>query len=514
MATNNTLTSGVLVNEELVGYITMALRILLPVLVLALGLPKASWSWNSGPKYSRSTILANRVPKEEGPVPAELRSLLLVTEDAAPTLFQYPPLPPVSSRSHKDRTERAAPKQSRRRPPEAVPEPILSAPTVEASPLVPPAGPAKQVLTIQGRMNVEGLLNFVAFHPREQQRVFLPEGPPPPPPKPAKALEKAGPTAVTANEEAQIVLRGVIQLKACTGSSVAKQLRQKLTALGIDLSRETFELMITACIKAGDLPAASELLVKMEAAGFAPGNNMLDEVMELYLERRKSQEASKASEALAATMPHEMPRDFASSSTSSHPPAHHYTMPAGPHFAPEGLHRRSLPSRTRAQDTEPAFHVPEEFSTLPQPQPHAAHSEETSPTTRDLARPDAMEGTPLSRLQLSADAAEFVPGGKVGHPVPDAPGGAGLSGMPEEMQWEAFGGQESSFTHENHTGWGTIQETSWSTSTVPYADHAGCYSRYDSSDGMGHGHYGAQYEHYATMEDACPAPDGAGPWAS
>merc|ERR1719352_1843786 len=60
--------------------------------------------------------------------------------------------------------------------------------------------------------------------------------------------------------------------------------------------------MVEACVKAKDLPAASDFLMRMEGAGHAPGNDLLDRVMELYLVHKKEDGAGKDDDNAKATV--------------------------------------------------------------------------------------------------------------------------------------------------------------------------------------------------------------------
>jgi len=76
------------------------------------------------------------------------------------------------------------------------------------------------------------------------------------------------------------------------GSSIALGLHAKLQEQGIDVSTSTFELMVDACLHASDLTTASSFLVSMESGGHAPGNDVLDRVMDFL--HRRTQEGKEA----------------------------------------------------------------------------------------------------------------------------------------------------------------------------------------------------------------------------
>jgi len=160
---------------------------------------------------------------------------------------------------------------------------------------------AQQLLSKEERMNHESLLNFVTFsHKERQQRTFL-HGPDqiPPPPAPT-TLRRPPPTdtrdteamtgeppvppeTLRANTEAQMVLRGLVNPKIGMRSSrVPRGLYYQLTEAGLQVLQPTFSLMVEACVGARDLRGASDLLMKMEAAGHCADSELLDRVMDLY----------------------------------------------------------------------------------------------------------------------------------------------------------------------------------------------------------------------------------------
>jgi len=93
-----------------------------------------------------------------------------------------------------------------------------------------------------------------------------------------------GATEEKANDEAQLVLRGALGLSR---PDVAQDLYDRLMDAGVAISETTFELMIDVCLSSKDLKGASDLLVKMEGAGYTPNSQMLDKVLELYSEKEK-----------------------------------------------------------------------------------------------------------------------------------------------------------------------------------------------------------------------------------
>lgn len=105
-----------------------------------------------------------------------------------------------------------------------------------------------------------------------------------------------GATEEKANDEAQLVLRGALGLMR---PDVAQDLYDRLIDAGVAISQTTFELMIDVCLSSKDLKGASDLLVKMEGAGYTPNSQMLDKVLELYSEQEKGK-AEKAEEDVPA----------------------------------------------------------------------------------------------------------------------------------------------------------------------------------------------------------------------
>jgi len=65
-------------------------------------------------------------------------------------------------------------------------------------------------------------------------------------------------------------------------SRVARGLYYQLTEAGLQVLQPTFSLMVEACVGARDLRGASDLLMKMEAAGHCADSELLDRVMDLY----------------------------------------------------------------------------------------------------------------------------------------------------------------------------------------------------------------------------------------
>lgn len=171
-------------------------------------------------------------------------------------------------------------------------------------------------------MHVESLVNFVAFNRHRPKRYFLFDDPPPPPPRPpppmealAKGLTPKGaarePVTLEraeaqerANAEAQMVLRGALRFSAC-GAGVARGLYVQLLDLKLEVTPATFELMAESCIEANDLQSASDFLMRMEVMGHNPGNQLLDRVMELYLQQKRAQQDDESKGRTDAASPTE-----------------------------------------------------------------------------------------------------------------------------------------------------------------------------------------------------------------
>merc|ERR1719191_2341608 len=80
---------------------------------------------------------------------------------------------------------------------------------------------------------------------------------------------------------------------------LAKDLYEKLGSLKVEVAPATFALMVEACIQAEDLQSASDFLMKMEAAGHALDNTLLDKVMDLYSIHKKKRELRKVIETVS-----------------------------------------------------------------------------------------------------------------------------------------------------------------------------------------------------------------------
>jgi len=283
------------------------------------------WPW-TGPSYSKEVLLRHRkaVHKEDNPCEA-LATLTMVDEQTAPALFQDKSKKERETRreSRKERDEDGDEKRQSRddrrgrkdrsQIDSTAEDPAAENDRKERERLrkAEEAEEARKAGAREKQMHFESLVNFVAFNKYKQQRVFLfdeDSKPPPPPqrspnakpldgPKEAQCLTMAA--AERANVEAQMVLNGALSMQS-TRVSVTDGLYHQLTEMNVEVSPSTFELMVEACIQAKDLPAASDFLMRMEGCGHAPGNHILDHVMELYLHHKKEDGTSAKADALAA----------------------------------------------------------------------------------------------------------------------------------------------------------------------------------------------------------------------
>jgi len=227
-------------------------------------------------------------------VPEAVANILMVDQDTAPALFAEQPKEAKPERERPAKEHR--PEKRKHHAPS----------THEGE-----QGDGVEQAASEEQMHLESLVNFVAFNRREQQRTFLPVAhciPPPPPRKPKPnanqnkdkepTQESPATTAATgrANAEAQMVLRGAARVPS-RGAAIARGLHAQLTDIMIEISATTFELMVDVCIQARDLQCASDFLMRMEASNFAPSNDLLDRVMELYLVHKRNSNSANQSEA-------------------------------------------------------------------------------------------------------------------------------------------------------------------------------------------------------------------------
>jgi len=264
-------------------------RILLPIILFCIyfKLQKGDCTGPTNNSHSREKLLAHRKVCR-GALSLEGK-IVLKDASQAPSLF--------SDRERGDRGERGGGRRgargSRRQPDAPREERGKSksdSPEFDAE-----VGMPVELSPSEYKTHIEPLLNYVAFHRKEPQRIFLPDTTgtaPPPPPPPSRKNDTDGDGAEKANADAQLVLWGAIDLKR---SDVALNLYTQLEEDQVELSAGTFRKLIEACIKANDLKNASDFLLKMETSGHTPDTGLLDRVMELYA-RQKREKETKAAE--------------------------------------------------------------------------------------------------------------------------------------------------------------------------------------------------------------------------
>ena len=117
-----------------------------------------------------------------------------------------------------------------------------------------------------------------------------------------------GSSALQKDEQAQMVLRGALKFGRV---EVANQLYEQLVSTNVDIDAATYTLFVNIAVKGEDLKCASDYLMKMEAAGFAPPAPLLDKVMELYSKHKSAmeKEEQKAATELGANMSASEPAD-------------------------------------------------------------------------------------------------------------------------------------------------------------------------------------------------------------
>jgi len=304
---------------ELATWLIRGLRVILPIVLFLI---YRSWQLPKEEEYpgptthvhSRGKLLARRPQSLEGDAaekPPALGSLCLKDQLQAPDLFQAPTRQLRGAPRRDDRRETRERRNERREVrSRGLEDAVLATEDVEKS-----EGPAKDTSksissALQERMYAESLINYVAFNRKEQQRIFLPDVagmPPPPPPKPrpltqgvtaamsVRTVSNGNPEMLEdvvqkANEDAQLVLRGAINLKC---SSVAKDIYEQLTETEVKISESTFMLMVEVCVLAHDLKSASDFLMKMETTGYCPESHLLDKVMDLYSQQKAEREQEK-----------------------------------------------------------------------------------------------------------------------------------------------------------------------------------------------------------------------------
>lgn len=423
-----------IVPEDAVVAVVWMLRVILPFLLLWVSFgPKLSFPWQHRRRIKRDILLAHRqlVMQEAEQTgagrPPSMTNLMLVDETTAPTLFQKPEDRPPRERgvgggkgAGKNRRDDRRDRGQRTAGGDAVP----AVPTTsEATPVSAPEQLEEEhavetrrleKAAAETRMHVESLVNFAAFSRarRENQRVFLvePGEAPLPPRHPATRHEAPVPqsTADQVNTEAQMILNGTLALGS-RGSNIAKDLFSHLdTEQGVILAPETFELMIQTCVQARDLSASSEFLMRMEAMGKIPSNELIDHVMQLYLERRQeSQDDASPAEKNETVQPEdgdeeeEMPR--------SRPPMPAFAIPD--EYSTEAREKR-LPADSTTLSADAAIFVPSFGPTSTNTATEAAKDSVWSlDSSWEGSASHSSEAALRQRFALSAKAAVFTPSG-------------------------------------------------------------------------------------------------------
>lgn len=252
-------------------------------------------------RYSRSTMLAyrNSLPPALG-IPASLATIRIVDESIAPVSSTTSNRPGRGVRKDKipkecrERHERKSGKQQCGFEVPAVTREILASTVTQG---------------FEEKMNLELLLNYVAFKRKDEQRIFLVDDgsmPPPPPPRGKQSqVESAQLEEAIAREK----LLSAISLFSTKNSDRAdadvhaainfkhveatRDLCKRLLESNVKISESTFTLMIEACILASDLNSVCNLLLKMEHYGYCPSSGLLDKVMELYSRDKLACEGQK-----------------------------------------------------------------------------------------------------------------------------------------------------------------------------------------------------------------------------
>jgi len=304
-----------LIPDEYFALLVWLARLLLPGLLFWISFgPKIRLPWPSWNRRSRQELLAARgaAVRRDGEKPQCLSTLMLVTKESAPALFQDRRATREERRRshehHRDRGDDAGPHEYRRdrdnkrrdrdnntRQAQPVPDnlpPGLSEADIQKAQEREAAAAAAET-----RTQLESLVNFVALSQHKPRRYFLLEdGRPPPPPRMRPSTHVALSqdallepeqiaAAKNANTEAQMVLSGALRC-SLAGPEVGSGLYAQLQDLGIEVWPATMELMAELCIEAGDLEGANNYLQKMDQIGHAPSNDLLDRVMELYLQHK------------------------------------------------------------------------------------------------------------------------------------------------------------------------------------------------------------------------------------
>ncbi|CAE8739849.1 unnamed protein product [Polarella glacialis] len=395
-------------SEDTTEMVIMVFRILLPILIffITFGHKIEMWISSWGPKHGRDPLLRHRQATRGCEKPEALATLLMVTADMAPDLFQKPE--PSQKEWPRREGKVGETRKGKRHPGEdlAVPaqqvhshgsEEHLAADRMSVQ-------NAELEATDDERRQLQRLVNFMAFTRQLPQRVFLPESDPPPPARPqeqpARRRHLGRPSTIRAaelaNKEAQMVLHGA--LRQSNGSAVAHVAKGLYAHLSdVELHKETYSLMVEACVKVNDLQAASDFLIKMEAAGFVLEHDLLDKVMEVYWvhknEKPESQQVSPPHQADAAELAGRH------AGRAQIPVAPMGSMLPPPRPQPP-LQAATIQSGGSIDLALPAFSVPAEFATA-------------KASLSSMSRGDDA-GEHAQRFKFSSKAAVFKPGSNEG----------------------------------------------------------------------------------------------------
>lgn len=438
-------------SEDVTKYVMWLLRVLLPCLVFVISFrPRflesrlaflTSLIWVPGPRYSRADLMRYRRAVQGSAAPEQLKTLSMRVDEAA--VARAAEAPEKSNTASPQRPKGGRSKAVKPAEEEAPSDPLEAfapaaksrqAAKIAASPEALRPTSTKELVALkedlvqaarEQKMYMESLVNFVAFSQRNQP-AFLCKGPPPPPPP--RLCGQASSSDARANREAQMVLRGALRLRSC-GAQVSRALHEQFSCMALQIWKETYALMVEACMEASDLNGATDFLIKMEADGHEPSSQLLDKVMGLYLQIRKqtlcskegdeasaAQKANGAAPPAAAWSPMPLmgyqqlgPHGTAAGQMMPQHPMHgqlsgHHMMPAVDMLrtpAAQGAAQRAaqglLGVTPSAAAEFPAFSVPEEFRTVKR------HS----------------DGGKTDQNGVSANAAVFVP--KHADAVPVAP---------------------------------------------------------------------------------------------
>lgn len=305
-------------NSDTLTAMVWTLRVVLPCLLFWISFgPKLRCPWRFK-QHSREIMLAHRdfVKASGAPAPKSVANLVTVDAQTAPMLFTETAKRQKSEKNDRHDRERERGEKGERSRGQDRRERRHS--QAEATDRETSSQKQAQVETkpevSEEVIYWESIVNFIAFGHHEQQRHFLVNSTsiPPPPPRVQKVPAPSDPEAAAllavaierANGEAQMVLRGAIQ-SGRAGCTASHALYKQMVDHDIEIQPLTFELIIESCITANELQQASDYLMRMEANGQTPSNELLDRVMDLYLQHKRSEsdEKLKVSDSLQSVLP-------------------------------------------------------------------------------------------------------------------------------------------------------------------------------------------------------------------